>query len=81
MGNGASLIIMSGIIATMPASISSIVTQQQDSWNLILTLIAIWVAIVLVIVLIQKGERRIPIQYARLTRGRRVYGASATTCR
>ena len=30
--------------------------------------------IVLVIVYIQKGERRIPIQYARLTRGRRVYG-------
>lgn len=74
IGNGASLIIMAGIISTMPSSITSIVSQQEDAYNLILTLVGIWVAIVLVIVLIQKGERRIPIQYARLTRGRKVYG-------
>jgi preprotein translocase subunit SecY len=35
-------------------------------------LFGIWIAIVLVIVFIQKGERRIPIQYARLTRGRKM---------
>ncbi len=74
VGNGASLIIMSGIIATMPAGIASLLAQQEDAYNSILTLIGIWITIVLVIVCIQKGERRIPIQYARLTRGRRVYG-------
>ena len=74
MGNGASLIIMAGIIATMPGSIDSVIEQQEDAYNTLLTLIGIWVAIVLVVVYIQKGERRIPIQYARLTRGRRVYG-------
>jgi preprotein translocase subunit SecY len=75
IGNGASLIIMAGIIATMPASIGQIVVgQPQDWWNVVLKLLGIWIAIVLVIVFIQKGERRIPIQYARLTRGRRVYG-------
>jgi preprotein translocase subunit SecY len=73
VGNGASLIIMSGIIATMPAGIAGVL-QQDEAYNAILTLIGIWMAIVLVIVTIQKGERRIPIQYARLTRGRRVYG-------
>ena len=74
VGNGASLIIMAGIIATMPSSLSRVIEQQEDAYNTILTLIGIWIAIVLVIVFMQKGERRIPIQYARLTRGRRVYG-------
>ena len=74
IGNGASLIIMGGIIATMPSSLSAMMSQQEDAYNTILTLVGIWMAIVLVIVYIQKGERRIPIQYARLTRGRRVYG-------
>lgn len=74
VGNGASLIIMAGIIATMPASLQSVIAQQEEAYNTILTLAGIWITIVLVIVFITKGERRIPIQYARLTRGRRVYG-------
>jgi preprotein translocase subunit SecY len=73
VGNGASLIIMSGIIATMPASLSQMYQQQPDSaYNTLMTLLALWLVIVLVIVFIQKGERRIPIQYARLTRGRKM---------
>jgi len=74
LGNGASLIIMAGIIAQMPGSMNNIVKQQSDPYNTMLTLAGIWFAIVLVVVYIQKGERRVPIQYARLTRGRRVYG-------
>jgi preprotein translocase subunit SecY len=74
IGNGASLIIMAGIIATMPASLSAVVQQDSQAYNTILTLIALWLTIVVLVVFIQKGERRIPIQYARLSRGRRVYG-------
>jgi len=74
IGNGASLIIMAGIIASMPGSIANVLNQQDDAYNTLLTLVGIWISIVVVIVFIQKGERRIPIQYARLTRGRRVYG-------
>ncbi len=74
LGNGSSLIIMAGIIAEMPGSLQQIVKQQDEPYNAVLTLIGIWVAIVLVVVFVQKGERRVPIQYARLTRGRRVYG-------
>ena len=75
VGNGASLIIMAGIIATMPSSLVALYQQQPESaYNTVMTLVGIWIAIVLVIVYIQKGERRIPIQYARLTRGRTVYG-------
>jgi preprotein translocase subunit SecY len=74
VGNGASLVIMANIIAYMPSSLAQVIQQQEDAYNVILTLTGIWIAIVFVIVYIQKGERRIPIQYARLTRGRRVYG-------
>ncbi len=74
IGNGASLIIMAGIIATMPSSLSRVIAQDDRAYNTIATLLAMWIGIVLFIVFIQKGERRIPIQYARLTRGRRVYG-------
>jgi len=74
LGNGASLIIMAGIIASMPGSLNSIMAQQDEPYNTFMTLAGIWIAIVLVVVYIQKGERRVPIQYARLTRGRRVYG-------
>jgi preprotein translocase subunit SecY len=74
IGNGASVIIMANIIAFMPSALETVTQQQDDAYSVIVTMIAIWVSIVFVIVAIQKGERRIPIQYARLTRGRRVYG-------
>jgi len=74
IGNGASLIIMAGIIATMPSSLGQVIAQHDDPYNVIMTLCAIWAVTVLVVVYIQKGERRIPIQYARQNRGRRVYG-------
>lgn len=73
VGNGASLIIMAGIISQMPSSIAQMV-GDVDFYNRMLTLLGIWTTIVVVIVYITKGARRIPIQYARLTRGRRVYG-------
>ncbi len=75
IGNGASLLIMANIIATMPQSLQQIFASNAgEAYNTTLVLIGIWITIVVVIVFIQKGERRIPIQYARLTRGRRVYG-------
>ena len=75
IGNGASIIIMAGIIATMPGSLAGLMANSpEDAWGIMLKLIFIWISIVVLIVFIQKGERRIPIQYARLARGRRVYG-------
>jgi preprotein translocase subunit SecY len=74
LGNGASIVIMANIIANMPGALQQILKQQDDAYNTILTMFGIWCVVVVFIVLIQKAERRIPIQYARLTRGRRVYG-------
>ncbi len=73
VGNGASLIIMAGIVARIPHSMT-IIYGQPDFWSTLLSLAAIWAVTVVVVVYIHKGARRVPIQYARLTRGRRVYG-------
>jgi len=73
VGNGASLIIMAGIVARIPHAMN-VIAGQEEFWNTILYLAAIWAVTVLVVVYIHKGARRVPIQYARLTRGRRVYG-------
>lgn len=73
VGNGASLIIMAGIIASLPSSLWSI-RESPDFWQVILFLSAVWLITIFAVVFMHKGARRIPIQYARLTRGRRVYG-------
>ena len=75
VGNGASLIIMAGIVARIPQSLLVLINDDSgEFWTTILFLSAIWAVTVWVVVYIHKGARRVPIQYARLTRGRRVYG-------
>ena len=75
VGNGASLIIMAGIIAGLPSSIASLKTSNADEfWNIMVFLALVWAVTIFVVVFMHKGARRIPIQYARLQRGRRVYG-------
>jgi preprotein translocase subunit SecY len=73
VGNGASIVIMSGIIAELPPSLLQM-RRSDDFYNVLVFWILSWILTVIVIVYITKGARRIPIQYARLTRGRRVYG-------
>jgi preprotein translocase subunit SecY len=73
LGNGASIIIMAGIIADIPTSLMGM-SSGDDFYNTLVFWLGMWAVIVTVIVYITKGARRVPIQYARLTRGRRVYG-------
>jgi preprotein translocase subunit SecY len=71
-GNGASLIIMAGIVARIPHAMLQL--PEEEFWQTMLYMLGIWVVTVLLVVFIHKGTRRVPIQYARLMRGRRVYG-------
>lgn len=80
IGNGISLIITAGIIAGMPGAIGVIATDFSVAGGAqydIMTVIFLLVAFVLVVagsVIITQGQRRIPIQQAKHTRGRRVFG-------
>jgi preprotein translocase subunit SecY len=83
IGNGISLIIMAGIIARMPWAIQKL--AQNVSFNVaappgsigptkILMLIGAFVFVVAGAILITQGQRRIPVQQAKMMRGRRMYG-------
>jgi preprotein translocase subunit SecY len=76
VGNGVSLIIMAGILARMPGQFEYLFTtiEPGEKISTAASLVGLYVVIVMGIVFITKGQRRIPVQQARLTRGRKVYG-------
>jgi len=76
IGNGISMIIMCGIISSMPAAMQSMMMVAENAHQLTVTLAIMWAATVLVVVYITRGQRRIPIQQAKLMRGRKVMGGS-----
>jgi preprotein translocase subunit SecY len=81
IGNGMSLIIFTGIVVGLPNAIVEIVTKvQTGDWNIlqVLIILAMMVAVVGFIVLVERGERRIPVQYAKRVIGRRVMGGQST---
>ena len=81
VGNGISLIIFSGIVARIPSGIRSLSTSLSDGAISVITLVILVVLAVLVIagvVLIQEGQRRIPVQYAKRVVGRKMYGGQST---
>ena len=80
IGNGASLIITAGILSRMPAAITTIVrgfslgAEGEYKVTTVAFLIMAFVFVIGGAVLITQGQRRIPVQQAKHTRGRRVYG-------
>jgi preprotein translocase subunit SecY len=82
IGNGMSLIIFAGIVVSLPTAIFEIytnvfVTRQWNALQLIIILV-IMIAVVAFIVLVERGERRIPVQYAKRVIGRRMMGGQST---
>jgi preprotein translocase subunit SecY len=81
IGNGISLIIFAGIVARMPNAIarsSELFRVGQMSIITVLILILIMVFVVGVIIFVETGQRRLPVQYAKRIVGRRVYGGQST---
>jgi len=81
IGNGSSLLIFAGIVARFPADIQKTVTAVSTgslSMFLAVVILAVFMAIAACIVFLEKGDRKIPIQYARRIIGQRVYGGQST---
>jgi len=80
IGNGMSLIIFASIISQLPASFSLIYQQTVGASQplLFVLMIFIFVAMIVAILYVEQGQRRIPIQFAKRVRGRRVLGGQAT---
>lgn len=81
IGNGISLIIFSGIVAGLPSGIGgSFRLIRTGELGILVTifLILLMVAVVGAIVYVERGQRRIPVQYAKRIVGRRMYGGQTT---
>jgi preprotein translocase subunit SecY len=81
IGNGISLIIFAGIVARFPTAIFNtmqLIRTGEMSIFMMLILGLVMVAVVGAIILMERGHRKIPVQYAKRVVGRRVYGGSST---
>ena len=81
VGNGISLIIFAGIVVGLPrALVSSFQDLRTGSMSIITALLFIVFAVLVVgaIVLMERAQRRIPVQYAKRVVGRKMYGGAST---
>jgi preprotein translocase subunit SecY len=82
IGNGMSLLIFAGIVVGLPRAVADLYEKVfvTHVWGVlsVLFLLAFMVAIVAFIVLVERGERRIPIQYAKRIVGRKIMGGVST---
>jgi preprotein translocase subunit SecY len=76
IGNGTSLIIMAGIVSSLYPSLGLYFQNgfDRDAWQSLLLFGGAWAVAVVAVVYMTKAQRRIPIQNAKHTKGRRVYG-------
>ena len=81
IGNGISLIIFAGIVARMPSAINNTLTlvkAGEMSIFFLIFLLVFMVAVIGLIVFMETGQRRIPIQYPKKVVGRKMYGGQAS---
>lgn len=81
IGNGMSLIIFAGIVVRLPSAIYEIYLKVANGdWSplLVIVVVAVVVGIVAFVVLVERGQRRITVQYAKRVVGRRVLGGQST---
>jgi preprotein translocase subunit SecY len=76
VGNGMSVLMFTSIMAVIPGEIEEIYLVKRFFYAAAAVLVII--AVAALIVFIEQGQRRIPVQYARRITGRRVYGGGAT---
>jgi len=81
IGNGISLIIFAGIVVRLPSAVVAsytLITTGELPILLFLFILLMMVGVTAAVVLMQEGERKIPVQYAKRVVGRRVYGGQST---
>jgi preprotein translocase subunit SecY len=80
IGNGVSVIIFGGIVASLPGAVASLVQGQSVSSNVIGTAMFALIGLITIvgIVLINEGQRRIPVHHAKRVRSGRMYGGNTT---
>ena len=81
VGNGTSLIIMSGIVAGLPTALAGLLELSRQgaiSWPLLIALLALMLAVVAAIVFIERAQRRLLVQYPKRQMGNRMFQGDAS---
>src|SRR4030095_10971482 len=81
IGNGISLIIFAGIVVRLPSAIVSsytLLATGELKLFVLLGLLVMMVAVTAAVIVMQEGQRKIPVQYAKRVVGRRMYGGQST---
>ncbi len=81
VGNGISLIIFAGIVSSIPSAVTAtteFVREGELGILLLLVLLVGMAALVAAVIFMERGQRRIPVQYAKRVIGRRVYGGQSS---
>lgn len=84
VGNGISIVLLFNIISSFPSDASTLYTRFMSGKSVAVAavaaiiIIAVIVAIVVFVIILQDGERRIPVQYSKKMQGRKMVGGQAT---
>ena len=81
IGNGISLFIFAGIISSLPSTTLRMINNLRiNQLNIIQVIVFMLIAVVIImgIIFIQQGTRKIPVQYAKRVVGRKMYGGQST---
>lgn len=81
IGNGISLIIFTGIVARMPRAIWILIQAVQDGELnpvFVIVVLGVFVGVIALVIYEQRGQRKIPVHYAKRVVGRKQYGAQNT---
>jgi preprotein translocase subunit SecY len=81
IGNGISLIIFAGIVSRIPGGIAYLIEYaKQGAMNILFILIFLVLALaaIVFVIIVNQGERRVPVQYAKRVVGRKMYGGQST---
>ncbi|MGI6216355.1 MAG: preprotein translocase subunit SecY [Coriobacteriales bacterium] len=78
VGNGMSLIIFANIISGFPQAILSSLEMDENGVAITIMIIVVVLLLIPLIVIIERGQRRIPVNYSKRVQGRRVMGGTST---
>lgn len=81
IGNGISIILFASIVSRFPQSLGSLVSKAINhdlSWVATILMLIGALAMIVMIVIVNDAERRIPVQYAKRVMGRKMYGGQAS---
>ena len=76
IGNGMSMVIFASVVSGTPVGFYSIILQNKWIWFFLV--VAVTIGIIVAVVYVELGQRRIPVQFAKRVVGRRMYGGQNT---